>query len=121
MSEQKPSAPPLDPDEAMNTTLQAEQRALDAIKTCERQAAELINAAQQQARLIAERADRRISDLHVRCARTTAEEIEAMLREDAHEADHSTQPELKIEALEAAVDHVAARLTGEREHDAPSD
>ncbi len=113
MPEQKPSQPPLDSEEAMNAALQAEQRARDAIKTCERQAAELIGSAQQQARSITERADRRISDLHVRCARAITEQIDAMVASDADEVDRATQPALELAVLEAAVERVATQLTGE--------
>jgi cell division septum initiation protein DivIVA len=97
----------------MNAALQAEQRARDAIKTCERQAAELIGSAQQQSRSITERANRGISDLHVRCAHVITEEIDAMMAEDADDVGHATQPALELAALEAAVERVAARLTGE--------
>jgi hypothetical protein len=106
--------------DAMNTALQAEQRALDAIKDCEREAAGIIAAAQQQARAITERTNRRITKLHAHCARTTEAQIETMLKEDAREANQAIRPEAEACTLEAAVDHVAARLTGEEEHNAPS-
>ena len=104
--------------DAMNTALHAEQRALEAIKDCERTAAGIIGAAQQQARTIAERTNRRIAEMHAYCARVTGARIETMLKENANEANQAIRPEEGC-ALEAMVDHVAARLTGE-EHDASS-
>lgn len=103
----------------MNTVLQAEQRVLDAIKDCEREAAGIIGAAQQQARAISERTNRRIAQVHARCARVTERQIETMLKEHAGEASEA-RLEAQACTLEAAVDRVAARLTGEEEHDAPS-
>ncbi len=104
----------------MNTALQAEQRALDAIKECEREAAGIIGDAQQQARAIAERTNRRIAKVHTHCARVTTAQIETMLKEDTREADQAIRQEAEAFTLELAVDRVAARLTGEEEHDAPS-
>jgi vacuolar-type H+-ATPase subunit H len=115
MPEQEPSQPPLDPEEAMNTALQAERQAVAGIEFCTRQAAKLVENAQQQARHLAERTNRRISDLHARCTQATAERIDSMLKEDANEADEGVQPHVETEFLQAVVDSVAARLTGENE------
>ncbi len=103
---------PAIPDEAMNTALQAERQAVDGIEACTRQAAKLIEDAQQQARRIGERTNRRISDLHTRCARATEAHIDGMLKEDANVADSEVQPQMETEFLKAAVDRIAARLTG---------
>ena len=104
----------------MNTVLQAEQRALDAIKDCEHEAAGIIGKAQQQARAIAERTNRRIVNVHAHCARVTGEQIETMLKEDSREVAQATRLGDDASALATAVDRVAARLTGEEQHDAPS-
>lgn len=109
------SSPPLDPGEAMNTALQAEREAVAGIESCTRQAAKLVEDAQQQARRIAERTTRRISELHARCTQATAKRIDSMLKEDANEADEAVQPHVEAEFLQAVVDSVAARLTGENE------
>lgn len=106
---------PLATPDAMNMALQAEHRALEAIKGCERDAARLIDTAQQQARTITERTNRRISRLHAHYARVTEAQIKVMLREGADAADQAIHPEAKAHTLEAAVDRVAARLTGNGE------
>jgi hypothetical protein len=106
--------------DAMNTVLQAEQRALEAVKDCERQAAGIIGVAQQQARAITERTNQRITNVHAHCARVTGERIETMLKEDIKKADQAIRLEEGASALVTAVDRVAARLTGEEEHDASS-
>ncbi len=108
---------PLAASDAMNAALQAEQRALQAIKDCERDAARLIETAQQQARTITERTNRRISRLHAHCARVTEAQIKAMLREGADAANEAIRPEVEAHTLEAAVDRVAARLTGNGKHE----
>lgn len=107
--------------DAMSTALQAEQLALEAIKDCERKAARLIDVAQQQARTIAERTNRRIGKLHAHCARATEAQIKTMLREDATAANQAIRPEAEAHTLEAAVDRVAVRLTGGKEQGEPSD
>lgn len=117
MSEQTPSDSPATPDDAMNRALQAEQRALDDIKKCEREAEMLVGGAQQQSRLLVERTDRRIQSLHLRCARATAELVDAMAVEDAREAGKPDRPESDAKALEAAVERIAARLTGPAQAD----
>ncbi len=105
----------------MNKVLEAEQHALETIADCEREAAGIIHAAEQQARAISERMNRRIGELHAYCARVTAERIETMLKEDASEAKQAIRLEAEACTLQAAVERVAARLTGERERDASSD
>ena len=104
----------------MNTALQAERHALEAIKGCEREAAAIIDTAQQQARAITERTNRRIGQLHVHCARVTTARIDILLKEDADAADQNIQLGREQRALAATVERVAARLTGEAERDASS-
>lgn len=116
----KPLKEPVTSADAMNTALQAEQRALEAIRDCEQEAAGIIAAAQQRARAIAERTNRRIAEVHAHCARVTGTRIETMLKEDVREANQAIRAEEETRILEAAVDRVAARLTGEEEHDTRS-
>lgn len=111
MPQRTPSVSPKTPDDAMNRALESEQRALAAIEECEREAANLIDSAQQQARSLVERTDRRIRDLHLRCVRATADRLDAMVKEDATEAELGGGLESGAKALEAAVDRLAARLS----------
>lgn len=120
MSKPTKDREPLASADAMNKVLQAEQDALQKIKDCEREAADIIHAAQQQARTISERTNRRIGELHAHCARVTAARIETMLKEDASEAKQAIRLEAEARTLQAAVERVAARLTGEEERDASS-
>lgn len=113
MRKNTPPVTPSGSDEAMSTALQAEQRALDAIKDCEQRAAELGNDARRQTRAIAQRTDRRISALHTQRARALAEKVDTMLREDAALSAEATQITLEQKMLELAVERVAAWLTGE--------
>jgi vacuolar-type H+-ATPase subunit H len=113
MTEHTLSRTPLDPDEAMNSALRAEQRALAAIKECEGEAASLIDSAQQRARSIIERTDQRIRDLHLRCIQATSDRLDAMVEDDSREAEQAVQQESAARALESAVERLAARLTGQ--------
>jgi hypothetical protein len=113
MSERTPTESTPNADDAMSRALQAEQRALEAIEACRHKAAALAEATQRQARSIRERADRRIGELHARCVRVTAEQIDAMLHEDAREAERAAQPNLDSAALEEAVERVARYLIDE--------
>lgn len=101
------------PADAMNAVLQAEQRALAAVKDCEREAAGIIDAARQQARTITERTNRRISQVHAASVRATSQQIEAMLKEDVATTNHAVDAKTENNILEMAVKDVAARLTGE--------
>lgn len=121
MSKPTKDREPVASPDAMNKALQAEQHALETIKDCEREAAGITHAAQQQARAIMDRTNRRIGELHAHCARVTATQIETMLKEDTSEAKQAIRLETEACTLQAAVERVAARLTGEEEHDAPSD
>lgn len=120
MSKPTKDKEPIASADAMNTALQAEQCALDAIKDCEREAAGIIGNAQQQVRAIAERTNRRIANVHAHCARVTGARIETMLKEDSRKADQAIRLEENASTLARAVDRVAARLTSEEEHDVPS-
>jgi vacuolar-type H+-ATPase subunit H len=120
MSKPTKDREPLASGDAMNKVLRAEQDALQTIEDCEREAAGIIHAAQQQARAISERTNRRIGELHAHCARVTAAQIETMLKEDASEAKQAIRLEAESRTLQAAVERVATRLTGEEERDASS-
>lgn len=112
MNEHAPDETWLRPDEAMNEALEAEQRALGAVRECEREAAKLVESAKERARAILERTDRRIRDLHLRCARATEERVQAMVEEDARESEEDTHREREARELGPAVERLAARLTG---------
>lgn len=101
------------PVDAMNAVLQAEQRALDAVKDCELEAAGIIDGVRQQARTISERTNRRISQVHAGSVRATAQQIEAMLKKDVAVTNHAIDSRTEDNILIMAVKGVAARLTGE--------
>ena len=111
MPQRTPSKSPETPDDAMNRALESEQRALAAIEECQREAADFIDSAQQPARSILERPDRRVRDLHLRCVQATADRVDAMGREDAREAEQAARPEAQGKAMEEAVGRLAAHLT----------
>lgn len=95
----------------MDRVLRAEREVMDSINESRDEAATIIEGARERARQIIQRADRRISDLHARCADAIEWRV-ADLRDRA--STDMPQPALDADdhaALETAVDRLATRLT----------
>jgi hypothetical protein len=99
-------------EQAMNTVLQAERTAEQAIADCKAEAQRTVLAAQEQAQQIAARTDKRLALCHRRCNTRVSREIKA--RQRAEEADHEEQPWHKTEetGLATVVETVARDLIG---------
>jgi hypothetical protein len=99
-------------EQAMNTVLQAERAAEQAIADCNSKAQLALQAAQQQAQHIAARTDARLTLCHRRCNARVSREIKA--RQRAEQADLQGQPgqELDDVALAAVAEAVARELLG---------
>jgi vacuolar-type H+-ATPase subunit H len=101
-------------EQAMNRVLRAEREAEKAIADCEYEARNILQAAQQRVKRIADRTDSRITRIQLRLAHKLKSQTKAM-----ESADKATQREpsaytLDDTALEAVVQDVAAELTGNR-------
>ena len=94
----------------MNTVLEAERAAEQAIANCNSEAQLVIQAAQEQAQQIVERTDERLTLCHMRCNARVSREIKA--RQRTEQADLKGQPgqELDAAALAAVVETVAREL-----------
>ncbi len=99
-------------EEAMNRVLGAEHDAKAAITECEALAAATVEQARQRARRIAERTDRRISRLHAACELAAARSIDLLLRQERGSDAQRNAPPHEQEVLAAAVERLAALLTG---------
>jgi vacuolar-type H+-ATPase subunit H len=108
----KPAASSPDPDEAIQRILQAEHRAREHIAQCEREAAQLLEEARGRARRLAERTDARISKLRMRCEQLAAQRVAALREEAQGIALAPVEAEVDEARLRAAVERLAARLTG---------
>lgn len=108
----QPSAQGTRADQAMNHVLEAERAARDQAVRCEAEAATLVEQARQQARRIAARTDARLTHIHTSCGLATARQIEALLRQETSESEIGVGTPQEQELLQAAVDRLAARLTG---------
>jgi vacuolar-type H+-ATPase subunit H len=98
--------------QAIKQVLQAERAAEQAVATCDRQARDIIRAAQTRAQRIAQRGDERITLIHMRCSQRLAEQRRLLAT-----ADHKAQAEIgnspvDAVALAAVVDALAATLSG---------
>ncbi|WP_127477975.1 hypothetical protein [Sulfurivermis fontis] len=98
-------------EEAMNRVLEAERAALAAIAECTTRAANLIEAAQQQARRIHRRTDSRISQVHAHCALALGRQVELLLQQEAENASATVPDAVIQEVLAAAVERLAQSLT----------
>ncbi len=100
--------------QAMNLVLQAEREAEQAIVDCEHRAREMLHAAQQRARRIAERTNKRITLMQMRCAQAVRARIKTLERaEETATAEHNAD-RLEPAVLAALVEEVAARLSGDK-------
>jgi cell division septum initiation protein DivIVA len=98
--------------DAINLLLDAERRAREAVQRCEQAASEILNAARAEARRVNERADARISALHIRCDLEIAQRV-AELRAAARQIQRGAALDHAItERLKAAGETVGRRLTG---------
>ena len=99
-------------EQAMNTVLQAERAAEQAIADCRHEAQQTVEAAQQRAHRIAARTDERLSLCHMRCSAKLTKELKDRQRaEKANSRNQSTQP-LDETALSGVVAAVARDLIG---------
>jgi len=101
-----------DTEEAINRVLGAERDARAAIERCVQQAAATVDAARQRARHLAAHTDVRIGKVHARCSLALGRQIEALLRQE-QAGDVAPPAAHDDEVLVAAVEHLAAALTGD--------
>jgi vacuolar-type H+-ATPase subunit H len=100
-------------DSAINRVLEAEQQAREAIARCRSAAAQHTTEARLRARRIEERADARASKVRAACQQWSAQRV-AQLRAQVEEL-RTCAPvdEARRARLEAAIERLAAELTGE--------
>jgi vacuolar-type H+-ATPase subunit H len=103
--------------QAISQVLRAERAADHAIEKCERQAREILHAAQKQAQRIAQRTDVRITLMHMRCSQRMAEQRRSLARAAISEVSEEAAAPVDSAALEKAVEKLAASLSGADEVD----
>jgi len=98
----------------MNKVLQAEREAEKAIADCEYEARNILQAAQQRVKRIADRTDARIARIQLRLAHKLKAQTKAMESADKAAQRGPSAYTLDDTALAAVVQDVAAELTGNR-------
>jgi vacuolar-type H+-ATPase subunit H len=101
-------------EKAMNRVLQAEREAEQAIADCEYEARNILQAAQQRVKRIADRTDARITRIQLRLAQKLKGQTRKLERAEKAAQHESSTYELDDTALAAVVQDVAAELTGNR-------
>jgi vacuolar-type H+-ATPase subunit H len=96
----------------MEAVLQAERDAARAVEQCERDAHRILQEAGERARRILARADARVTLVQVRCRQRLDGELRALHRRVPERADTSTTSGAENAAIEAAIEALAAELTG---------
>ena len=99
-------------DTAMNLVLKAEHDAQQAVADCEQQARALLVQAREKAHRIAEHSDARISRIHQRCSRAVTDETNRIQQEAARQRNSEHASGIDDNITAAAVDRLAALLTG---------
>ncbi len=92
--------------------LDTERDARRAVEQARTRADAILEDARRQARMIAQRADKRIARLHQCSREATDGRIEQLQREGEREERRVAAAEPDPAALQAAVERVARRLTG---------
>ena len=110
-----------DPDagdsQAISRVLRAERAADRAVEKCQRQAREILHAAQKQVQRIAQRTDARITLMHMRCSQRMAEQRRSLANVAISEGSEEAAAPVDSKALEKAVEKLAASLSGADEVD----
>jgi cell division septum initiation protein DivIVA len=100
-------------EQAINRVLEAERAASQKVAACEKQAADILQAAQLHASRIASRTDNRISLMQTRCLQRVAEEIKQLQRAENQERE-SQKESYRIDetGLAECIEEMAICLTG---------
>ena len=110
-----------DPDagdsQAISQVLRAERAADRAVEKCQRQAREILHAAQKQVQRIAQRTDARITLMHMRCSQRMAEQRRLLANETISEGSEEGAAPVDGAVLEKVVEKLAASLSGADEGD----
>ncbi len=105
-------AEPIDTAAAINTALQAERDALNAVAASMAEAQRLLEQARSRAQHIVDRADTRISRVHARCGRRVTERVNALRKQEAGLRTNKPWSELNPTQVDIVIAQVAAALTG---------
>jgi len=98
-------------EHAMNVVLESESNAKLAVDKCATEADALLQQARQKAKLIAERADERITRIHQRCSRVVTDQVGQLQRDQQQKARDSHSYEVDTETVDVVVEQIAEMLT----------
>jgi vacuolar-type H+-ATPase subunit H len=98
---------------AINRVLEAEQQARAAVARAHRDAAERVTQARLRARRIEERADARASKVRAACQQWSAQRVAQLQAQVEELRTCAPVDEARRARLEAAIERLAAELTGE--------
>lgn len=101
-----------DPDNPIDRILAAERAAEARILDCRERNEARLDGARVLARRIMERANQRITAIHVRCKNSVAARSDDLWREAAFPGNDASLAAAHPGYLETAVERLAARLTG---------
>lgn len=97
--------------QAIDGVLEAERDARAAVAACEQAGSKVLEAARQQARSIAERAQARAVALHGRAAKNLEQCAEALMQQGVKSAADAVRQLSDPARLDIALERVAAQLT----------
>ena len=98
-------------ESAMHQVLAAEDQARQAVRSCAQEAENILRDARATAKRIVERADRRIGFIHNRTSAALAATIGELERDQLRKASTFDSSAVDLDAVAAAVEKVAERLT----------
>ena len=96
---------------AMNTVLEAEEKARRAVEACAGDTRIILQQARSIAKGMVERADRRITRIHHHCNSAVTARVSQLEREQQQQASKFDSAALDADAVAAVVEQVAELLT----------
>ena len=98
-------------EHAMNVVLEAEDNAKQAVDSCAAEADAILQQARLTAKQIAERADERITRIHMRCSRVVTDKVAQLQKEQQQKARDSHSYEVDTETVDVVVEQIAEMIT----------
>ena len=98
-------------EQAIKVVLEAEENARRAVEKYQVEAEQLLQQGRQKAQRIKERTDNRIAQIHQRCHRFVADEVERLEKEERKRAKQQQSEEVDLEKLTTMVEKIAKLLT----------
>ena len=98
-------------EQAMNTVLEAERKAREAVEQCRAETEAMLQQARQKSQRIGKKVDDRITRIHQRISRVVTDQVKKLDEEQQQLAKQENQFRIEHDVVEIVVDQIAEMLT----------